>query len=717
MKRLLGLLTTWSERILSVAPPQIQQRARRNADRLLRLVGGNPNAFWEVPSLPRRSESSQGPQQSGALHDAIRRGQQWLLAQQADAGYWCHELEVDTTLTAEYLMLRRFMGFRDPEKESKAARYLIESQLPGGGWAIYHGGPPEISASVKAYFALKLSGISADEPFMHKAKAVILQKGGVVGTNVFTKIALTLFDQYDWRGIPTMPAELTLIPSWFYFNLYALSYWSRTVLVPLMIIFANKPICRIPKEQSIEELYCVPRERVNFRREPPFRKDPRWLTWRNVFIMLDSALRVYDRFVPSWLRKRGVEQAARWMVTRMEGEGGLGAIYPAMANSVLALRCLGYADNHPLFQKAFQEIEALEVDRGETLRLQPCFSPIWDTPLTISTLVESGVPQEHPAFIQSAHWLMSRQCKKVGDWIVSSPHSKPGGWYFQFENESYPDNDDTAAVVIALSKIKMHSQQDLYESVRRGLGWTLPMQGSDGGWGAYDRDNNRMFFNDIPFADHRALLDPSTADVTGRELEMLGALGYDRSYPAAARAIRFLKEKQEEAGPWYGRWGVNYVYGTWSVLAGLKAIGEDMHAPYIRRAVTWVVSKQNHDGGWGESCLSYADPRAQGIGESTASQTAWALLALLCAGEVDTISVFRGVNYLLRHQNAEGYWSERHFTGTGFPRVFYLRYHGYGHYFPLWALSMYRSLKLKGRARADEIQERHREHGQFRLAQ
>src|SRR5438445_7727872 len=456
MKRLLGLLTNWSEKILSVAPEHVQRQARQKAKRLLRLVGGNPNLFLSDPAVQRPHDPGQGSGQSvahkgDAVDESIKRSQQWLLQRQAEAGYWAYELEADTTLTAEYLMLRRFLGLVDPEKQRKAVRYLIDAQVPEGGWPIYYGGPSEISASVKAYFALKLCGVSAAEPFMEKARTMILSKGGVVGANVFTKIALTLFDQYDWRGIPTMPAELTLIPSWFYFNLYALSYWSRTVLVPLMIIFESKPICRIPKEQSIEELYCVPRERVNFRREPPFRKDPRWLTWRNVFIMLDSALRVYDRLVPSWLRKKGVEQAARWMVTRMEGEGGLGAIYPAMANSVLALRCLGYADNHPLLQKAFQEIESLEVDHGETLRLQPCFSPIWDTPLTISALIESGVPQEHPAFIQSTHWLMSRQCKNVGDWIVSSPQSKPGGWYFQFENESYPDNDDTAAVVIALS--------------------------------------------------------------------------------------------------------------------------------------------------------------------------------------------------------------------------------------------------------------------------
>ncbi len=720
MKRLLGLLTNWSEKILSAAPKRVQQQARQKANRLLRLVGGNPNVCLSAPAVQRPHDTGQLSGQSGthkgdAVDEAIKRSQQWLLQRQTNAGYWVHELEADTTLTSEYLMLRRFLGLVDAEKERKAVRILIDTQLPEGGWPIYYGGPPEISASVKAYFALKLRGVSAAEPFMEKARQVIQSKGGVVGANVFTKIALALFDQYDWRGIPSMPAEIVLLPPRFVFSLYALSYWSRVVLTPLLIIFHYKPVCRIPKEQGIDELYCTARELVDFRSEPPFRKDGRWFTWRNFFITLDGALRLYEQVVPPSLRKKAIERAAQWMLERMEGEGGLGAIYPAMANSVVALRCLGYEVDHQLVGKAVHEIEALEVHEGDTLHLQPCFSPVWDTPLIINSLIESGLPRDHPALVKAVRWILSRQCRKVGDWTVSSPKAEPGGWYFQFENEFYPDNDDTAVVVMALSKLEMPEWDAQRDGMRRGMRWTLAMQGSDGGWGAYDKDNDKMFLNQIPFADHRALLDPSTADLTGRELEMLGALGFDRKHPAAVRALRFLRKNQEADGSWFGRWGVNYIYGTWSVLAGLKAIGEDMQAEYIRRAVAWLVSRQNPDGGWGESCLSYAEADAHGVGESTPSQTAWALIALICAGEVDSLSVLRGVNYLLRQQDARGFWSEGKHTGTGFPRVFYLCYHGYCQYFPLWALSMYRSLKVRGRTRADEIQEQNRRHGRFRF--
>jgi len=410
------------------------------------------------------------------------------------------------------------------------------------------------------------------------------------------------------------------------------------------------------------------------------------------------------------------------MLARLNGSGGLGAIYPAMANSILALRSLGYGVDHPLITKALREIEALEVydsvqtaqGKIDALHLQPCVSPIWDTALFINAGLEAGLPQNHPALVKGGAWLISKQTQKVGDWKVSSPTAEPGGWYFQFENEMYPDVDDSAVVLMALGKLDMAERHAQRECIRRGYRWVMAMQGSDGGWGAYDKDNNKMVFNLIPFADHRALLDPSTADLTGRCLEMLGALGYDRSHAAVRSALEFLRREQEEDGSWYGRWGVNYIYGTWSVLAGLRAIGEDMSAPHVTRAVAWLESVQNADGGWGESCTSYADHAEAGRGESMPSQTAWALLALLSAGMSDSISVVRGINYLLRHQREDGSWEEIRHTGTGFPRVFYLRYHWYCQYFPLWALAMYRNIRTRGQARADELRLAAFETGLFR---
>lgn len=688
----------------------------------LRLVSDNSVVVPAPEASFKRTTSPVGGQLD-AIDDAVRRSQSWFLVRQhATEGYWVAELEADTTLTSEYLMLRRFIDRVDPERERKAIRYLLSTQLPDGGWPIYYGGPSEISASVKAYFALKLSGISADEPFMQRARDCIHAKGGVVQANVFTKIALALFDQYDWEGIPHMPVELMLLPRWFYFNIYAISYWSRAVLIPLLIVFAHRPVCQIPREQGIEELYVIPRAQVRYWKFPPFNKDQNWFTPHNLFVALDAMLKLYDHMPITWLREKALHRAATWMLEHIKGSGGLGAIYPAMANSIMALQCLGYHVDDPLVGKALREIEDLEIyetvsvgeQRVDGLHLQPCHSPIWDTALLMNAMIEAGLPQDHPALQQAALYLMSRQTRMVGDWKHSSPKAEPGGWYFQHENELYPDVDDSAVVLMALSKVKIEQAADLQDSIKRGTDWVVAMQGSDGGWGAYDKDNNRIVFNYIPFADHHALLDPSTADLTGRCLEMLAALGYDRSHPAVDPALAFLKHEQEPDGSWYGRWGVNYIYGTWSVLAGLRAIGEDLSQPYIRRAAAWLESKQNQDGGWGESCLSYADPNSTGKGESTPSQTAWALMGLMSAGVTDSFSVARGVQYLLRHQMKDGSWEEIMHTGTGFPRVFYLRYHWYCQYFPLWALAMYRNLRTRDRMRAEDIRDQIRVSGCYR---
>ena len=721
MRLVKAFLSRLSDSLLSNGQGKLRPATEFSPAPPLRLVSEKVTVLPSLDPSVRRP-AGHTVSQPDAIDDAIRRSSAWFLSQQHAEGYWVAELEADTTLTSEYLMLRRFLDRVDPAREKKAVHYLKAMQLPDGGWPIYYGGPAEVSASVKAYFALKLSGVSADEPFMVRAKERILAMGGVVQANVFTKISLALFDQYDWEGIPHMPAEIMLLPKRFYFSVYAISYWSRAVLIPLLIVFAKRPVCRIPHEQGIEELYPIPRGEIRYWKFPPFNKDQKWFTPHNFFVALDAMLKFYDRMPLTALRERALHKAAIWMLGHLKGSGGLGAIYPAMANSIIALRCLGYDADDPLVVKALREVEDLEVYGSShdgqdvaTLHLQPCFSPIWDTSLLMNALIEAGLPQNHPALQKAGDYLMSRQTKTVGDWIISSPNAQPGGWYFQFENELYPDVDDSAVVLMALAKLKVPQKAGLEDSIRRGMQWVVAMQGSDGGWGSYDKDNNRIVFNHIPFADHRSLLDPSTSDLTGRCLEMLGALGYDNTHPAVAPALAFLRKEQEQDGSWYGRWGVNYIYGTWSVLAGLRAIGEDLSAPYIRQAVSWLESRQNPDGGWGESCLSYGDAAHSGRGESVPSQTAWALMALMAAGVADSLSVARGVQFLLRHQMKDGSWEEVRHTGTGFPRVFYLRYHWYCQYFPLWALAMYRNLRSRGKMRADEIRLQVERAGSYRF--
>ena len=713
MKLIRTLLDRLSESFVVSGSEKLELATEPSNSPPLRLVSDKALLSAPVDTVTRRS-SGHSISQVDALDDAVRRSQAWFVSRQdVSEGYWVAELEADTTLTSEYLMLRRFLDRVDPERERKAVGYLRAMQLPDGGWPIFYGGPSEISASVKAYFALKLSGVSADEPCMLRARDRILAMGGVVCANVFTKITLALFDQYDWKGVPSMPPEIMLLPKRFYFSIYAISYWSRAVLIPLLVVFAKQPVCRIPREQGIDELYLSPRAQIHYRDVPPFNKEQRWFTPHNFFVQLDRILKLYDQMPLSWLREKALDEAATWMLEHLKGSGGLGAIYPAMANSIVALRCLGYEVDDPLVQKALREIESLEVydtasiddQRVETLHLQPCHSPIWDTALLMNTLIETGMPQDHPSLQKAGAYLLSRQTTTVGDWKFSSPNAKPGGWYFQFENEFYPDVDDSAVVLMALSKVRIGQTPESHASIRRGMDWVLAMQGSDGGWGAYDKDNNRIVFNYIPFADHHALLDPSTSDLTGRCLEMLAALGYDQTHPAVGPALRFLRREQEADGSWYGRWGVNYIYGTWSVLAGLRAIGVDLSDPAISRAVAWLESKQNPDGGWGESCHSYGDPASSGKGDSTPSQTAWAIMGLMSAGMADAFSVARGVQYLLRQQTKEGSWEEARHTGTGFPRVFYLRYHWYCQYFPLWALAMYRNLRTRGTMRADEVRQ------------
>ncbi len=725
IRQMRTLLSRWSSRFLRLpdrhgrngshgrpraalalkVPPQVHPR------------GEFPAMFSEAASMGplaatqgRIDADSSSIPQSAPLDDAIGQAAAYLLTVQNPAGgYWAGELEADSTLTSEYLMLRHFIGRVDPLREKKAVRYLIESQLPDGGWNIFHGGPSELSATVKAYFALKLTGVSPDEPLMIRARENILAKGGAAEVNVFTRIALALFGQYSWQAIPVMLPEFILVPQWFYFNLYAVSYWSRTVIVPLLIIFSHRPLCQLPPSASIDELFLQPKETTRLKR------DRWWFTWRNLFLTIDTVLRWYERHHLRGLRRRAIARASTWMFEHMKGSGGTGAIYPAMANSVIAATLVRRSVDDPVVKKALGEIEALEISDEQRLHLQPCHSPIWDTCLTINVLVEAGFDRDHPALVKAARWLLSKQIRRSGDWQVRRPGVVPGGWYFQFENELYPDNDDTAVVLMALGKVILPDEERKRREMFRGFNWMLAMQCRDGGWGSFDVDNNKLILNHIPFADHGALLDPSTADLTGRALEAMGVLGFDATYPPAARGIAFLKAAQEQNGSWYGRWGVNYIYGTWSVLAGLRMIHEEMAQPYVRRAVDWLVSVQNPDGGWGETCQSYVDPGLAGVGPSTASQTAWAVMGLLHAGEIHHPSVRSGIHYLLTQQQPDGGWEEREFTGTGFPRVFYLRYHMYCKYFPLWALSLYRNLTSDGRMVTTAIRDQHHRSGLYRF--
>jgi squalene-hopene/tetraprenyl-beta-curcumene cyclase len=619
------------------------------------------------------------------LNDAIGRAQEYLLNLQHPEGYWVGELEADSALTSEYVMLRHFLRRVDQDRERKAANYLKAKQLPDGGWDLFPGGGSDISATVKAYFAFKLMGYSPDDALMRRARENIVAKGGVTKANVFTKITLALFGQYDWRGVPRMPVEIILFPRWFYFNLTEVSYWSRTVIVPLLILMDLKPVCRIPAAAGIDELYLPSRAAADLR----FPRSERLFTWKNFFITLDRLLHGLERWIPRPFRARARQQALTWVLTRM-GPGGLGGIYPAMANAVMALHTLGYSEDHPKMAEGLKEIELLGVEEADRFHLQPCPSPVWDTPLAVNALVESALPRDHPALLRAATWLLQQQILRRGDWQVKRPELPAGGWPFQFRNDFYPDTDDSAVVLMALKKVALPDRADIRQAIETGLEWFLGMQSANGGWGSFDADNTRLLLNNIPFADHGALLDPPTEDLTGRGLEMLGTYGETLAHPRAARALHFVKRTQDPRGGWFGRWGANYIYGTWSVLRGLQAIGEDLNAPYIRRAVRWLESCQNTDGGWGETLLSYADPTLAGTGESIPSQTAWALLGLLAAGEAENPAVARGIRFLIETQRSDGSWDDPFWNATGFPRVFFLKYHLYPVYFPLWALGVYR---------------------------
>jgi len=640
------------------------------------------------PSLWKKKEG----ETHSPLDQAIERSRDFFFREQLPAGYWWAELESNCTITAEYIMLFHFLGMVDKNKERKMANYLLSKQTEEGFWTIYYGGPGDLSTTVEAYFALKLAGYDADHPAMAKARTFILANGGIIKTRVFTKIFLALFGEFAWFGVPSMPIELMLLPNWAYFNLYEFSSWSRATIIPLSLVMAARPVRKLPPRARVQELYVRPPRPIDY----TFTKEDGILTWKNFFIGVDHMLKVYESSPIRPFKNKSIAIAEQWVLEHQEPTGDWGGIQPAMLNSVLALHCLGYDNDHPAVVKGLEALANFCIEDDDSLVLQSCISPVWDTALALKALVDAGVPTDHPALVKATQWLIDREVRKDGDWKVKCPELKPGGWAFEFLNDWYPDVDDSGFVMMAIKDVPVKNSKSKDQAIKRGIAWCLGMQSKNGGWAAFDKDNTKHLLNKIPFADLEALIDPPTVDLTGRMLELMGTFGYGKEYPAAVRGLDFIKKNQEPDGSWWGRWGVNYIYGTWSVLCGLAAIGENLSQSYIQRAVNWLKSKQNLDGGWGETCESYHDVTLAGVGASTASQTAWALLALMAAGEAGSSTVSRGIQYLLSIQKSDGTWDEDQYTGTGFPKYFMIKYHIYRNCFPLTALGTYRSL-TKGR--------------------
>jgi squalene-hopene/tetraprenyl-beta-curcumene cyclase len=631
------------------------------------------------------------------LEDCIQAATKVILDRQRDDGHIVFELEADVTIPAEYVLFRHYLGEPvDAAIEAKIGAYLRRIQSADGGWPLFKDGAFDMSASVKAYFALKMIGDSPDAAHMRKARDTILARGGAAGGNVFTRILLAMFGIVGWRAVPIMPVEIMLLPRWFPFHLSKVSYWARTVIVPLLVLQALKPKARNPLGITIKELF---REDPSLLGRAPKAPHTPW-RWFILFQSIDVVLGIVEPWFPKVTRRRAIDRAVEFVRERLNGVDGLGAIFPAMANSVMMFDALGVPLTDPEVAVARESVERLLVVKHDEAYCQPCVSPVWDTALTCHTLLEVGGDEATRRAARGLDWLEPLQVLDVmGDWAVQRPHVRPGGWAFQYANAHYPDLDDTAVVVMAMDRASRLPGMDrarFTPAIERAREWILGLQSRNGGWAAFDADNTYYYLNNIPFSDHGAMLDPPTADVTARCLSMLAQLGDKQdSGSQVPAALKYLRSTQEPDGSWYGRWGMNYIYGTWSVLCALNALGVDPSSPEMRKASAWLASIQNQDGGWGEDGTSYKlDYRGHEPAPSTASQTAWALLGLMAAGDVDHPAVARGIAYLTATQGVDGLWTEERFTATGFPRVFYLRYHGYAKIFPLWALARYRNLKL-----------------------
>jgi squalene-hopene/tetraprenyl-beta-curcumene cyclase len=625
------------------------------------------------------------------VEQAIAASQNYLLSIQYPDGYWWAELESNVTITAEIVLLHKIWGTDRTRPLQKIENYLRSQQREHGGWELFYGDGGDLSTSVEAYMALRLLGVPAQDPALLKAKKFILQRGGISKTRIFTKLHLALLGCYEWQGIPSLPAWVMLLPDDFPWNIYEMSSWARSSTVPLLIVIDQKPIFVTSPTINLDELYSEGIDNVHY--ELPSNHD-----WTDIFLWLDGAFKLAEEHNLIPFRQEGIQKAEKWILERQEATGDWGGIIPAMLNSLLALRCLEYDLADPVIQRGLKAIDNFAIETEDCYWVQPCISPVWDTAWCLRALVESGLGADHPALIQGSQWLLNKQILSYGDWSVKNKQGKPGGWAFEFDNRFYPDVDDSAVVVMALDGIKLPNEDVKQQAIARCVDWIASMQCKSGGWGAFDVDNDQDWLNQIPYGDLKAMIDPNTADVTARVLEMLGQCNLGMEIKKIEDAIAYLRQEQEADGSWFGRWGVNYIYGTSGALSGLCAIAPSPKAykNNINRGAAWLVSCQNADGGWGETCRSYDNPALKGKGISTASQTAWALIGLIAAFETTGFpakeAIAKGIDYLLNTQLPDGTWYESEFTGTGFPGHFYLKYHLYQQYFPLLALARYQLL-------------------------
>jgi squalene-hopene/tetraprenyl-beta-curcumene cyclase len=617
------------------------------------------------------------------VDDALARARRCLLVQQNPAGYWVGELQGDSILESEFILLKFFLGQETDPDLPLIANYLRGLQQPDGGFAMYPGGAADLAGTVKAYFALKLMGDEAEAPHMRRAREVVRRLGGAERCNSFSNFYLAALGQISYDVCPSIPPEIVYLPRWMYFNLYAVSAWTRTMILPLAIVSTLRPVRQVPPERGIAELFTGSEFSLGKLRGMPN-------SWREAFLLIDLALKQYHKLPFQHTRQEAIRAAEQWLLERTEGSDGLGAIFPPMVYILIVFKALGYPEDHPKVLEAHQQLRDLFIREGDTIRIQPCHSPVWDTGLALHALAESGLKPETDAARGATRWLLEKECRVAGDWARNCPNVEASGWYFEFANPHYPDVDDTAMVTMALRRCGGPVARD---AIRRGLQWLLAFQNDDGGWAAFDRTRERPILEHVPFADHNAMQDPSCPDIAGRVLECLGHCGFTATHPVARKAIEFIRNRQEPEGCWFGRWGVNYVYGTWQVLTGLKSIGERMDRHYVRRAADWLRSVQKPDGSFGESCDTYENPSLKGQGASTASQTAWGAMGLMVAAGPRDPAVEKAIHWLVEHQGPDGNWEENYYTGTGFPKVFYLKYHLYRLYFPLTALARYKRMR------------------------